>query len=154
MISTWERDELSDSEQGGLGALAQRARQLQDEMSRVGSDLRALEAKGFGGGGVVTATVSGEGRLVALQIDSSAIDSGDPESLAAMVITAVNGANEAVAEQRKERVTALTDGLQDVITQLRPPRPEGQRVVPRFPLRRLPTSPPGPDGQAEGATGP
>jgi nucleoid-associated protein EbfC len=149
---------MSDSEQIDFGAFAQRAQQLQGEMSSVQSDLMALQATGFGGGGLATATVSGEGRLVSLHIDPSVLDPGDPETLAEMVIAAVDSANEALAERRKERMTAVTDGLEDMMTRLRPGPASGERVVPRFAPRRLPTASPGrasrPDGPAKDATGP
>jgi len=132
---------MFDEEQPDFGALARRARQLQGEMSNARSDLVALEATGFGGGGLVTATVSGEGRLVALQIDRSVIDPDDPETLADLVIAAVDSANETMAERRNERMTEVTDGLQSILAGLHPGPAGGGRVVPRFAPRRLPTSP-------------
>jgi nucleoid-associated protein EbfC len=134
---------MSENEQPDFRALAQRARQLQDDMSGVQSDLMTLRATGFGGGGLVTATVSGEGRLVELQIDRSVIDPDDPQTLAELVIAAVDSASEAMAELHKERMTEVTDGLQSVLAGLRPPPGGGGRVVPRFPSRRPGTSPPG-----------
>jgi DNA-binding YbaB/EbfC family protein len=149
---------MSDNEQTDFGALARRARQLQGEMSSIQSDLMALQATGFGGGGLVTATVSGKGRLLALQIDPSVIDPDDPGTLAELVIAAVDSANEAMAEQRNERMTAVTDGLQSMLAGLRPGPAGGGRVVPRFAPRRPRTSPPGqasrPGGPAEDVTGP
>jgi DNA-binding YbaB/EbfC family protein len=130
-------DELPD-----LGALAQRARQLQGQMSSIQSDLADLRASGYGGGGLVTATVSAEGRLVALQIDPSVIDPDDPETLAQLVIAAVDSANDAMAGLRNERMTQVTDGMQSILAGLGPVG--GARIVPRFPSRRPGTSPPGP----------
>jgi DNA-binding YbaB/EbfC family protein len=148
---------MSDDEQPDFGALAQRARQLQDEMSNIQSDLVDLRATGFGRGGMVTATVSGEGRLVALQIDPSVIDPDDPETLAELVIAAVDSANDAMAERRNERVTEVTDGLQSMLAGLRSRPVAGGRVVPRFPSRRPGIPPPGrasrPGGPAEDVAG-
>jgi DNA-binding YbaB/EbfC family protein len=132
---------MSDNEQPDFGALAQRARQLQGEMSSIKSDMENLRATGHGGGGLVTATVSGEGRLVELRIDSSVIDPDDPQTLAELVIAAIDSANESMDQQRNERMTVVTSGLQSVLAGLRP-RPEtGGRVVPRVPSRRPGTSP-------------
>jgi DNA-binding YbaB/EbfC family protein len=146
---------MSDDQQPDFGGLARRAWQLQGEVSNAKSDLVALQATGFGGGGLVTATVSGEGRLVGLQIDRSVIDPDDPETLAETVIAAVNNANETMAERRNERMTEVTDGLQSLLAGLDPGTAGGGRVVPRFAPRRLPGSPEGPasrrGGRAEGA---
>jgi DNA-binding YbaB/EbfC family protein len=148
---------MSDQEQPDFGALAQRAQQLQGEMSSIQSDLADLRATGFGGGGLVTATVSGEGRLAELKIDPSVIDPDDPETLAGLVIAAVDSANEAMAERRNERMTEVTQGLQSMLAGLSP-RPGGAgRVVPRFPSRRPGTSPRGsasrPGGPPEDVAG-
>jgi nucleoid-associated protein EbfC len=148
---------MTDGELPDFSALAQRARQLQGEFSSMQSDLTAVKGTGFGGGGMVTATVSGEGRLVGLQIDPSVIDPGDPETLAGLVIAAVDGANEAMAEQRNERMTEVTEGLQSMLNGLRPVRPAEGRPVPRFAPRRQRASPPAqasrPGGQAEDTAG-
>jgi nucleoid-associated protein EbfC len=134
---------MSENEQPDFRALAQRARQLQDDMSGAQSDLMALRATGFGGGGLVTATVSGEGRLADLQIDPSVIDPDDPQTLADLVIAAVDSANEAMAQRRNERMTEVTNALQSMLAGLRPPPGGGGRAVQRFPSRRPGTSPPG-----------
>jgi nucleoid-associated protein EbfC len=119
-----------------FGALARRARDLQGQMSNIQSGLAALEATGFGGDGLVTATVSGKGRLTALRIDPSVIDPDDPETLTTMIIAAVDGANDAMLELRNDRASAITDGLQTMLDGLRPGPDDAPRVVPMFPSLR------------------
>ena len=125
-------DNLSDH----FAALARRAEQIRDGVADAESDLVSMEATGHGGGGLVRATVSGQGRLVALDIDPSVIDPQDPRTLSEMVMAAVDAANESMAAQRAERMNALTGGLAEIVDQLHTePGPRG-RVEPMFPSRR------------------
>jgi nucleoid-associated protein EbfC len=123
---------MSSGGQTDYGALARRVRQLQAQMSGVQPGLKDLQATGSGGGGLVTATVSGEGRLVGLDIDRSVMKPRDTRSLAELIIAAVNGASEAAAGLRSERLAPFTDGLQDLQARLRPDPPAGLGVAPRL----------------------
>lgn len=126
---------MPDNEQIDFAALAQRAREMRSDMEHARDELTGIQATGHGGGGLVTATVSGEGRLLDLRIDPSVIDPDDPQTLADMVIAAVDGANQAVAEQRAERITEITDGVSSLVAGLRGDRAD-RGVVPRFADRR------------------
>jgi nucleoid-associated protein EbfC len=121
-----------------------------------------MEATGHGGAGLVRATVSGQGRLVALDIDPSVIDPQDPRTLSEMVMAAVDAANETMAAQRAERMNELTGGLAEIVDQLHGSLAPGGRVEPMFPSRRpgsrrppLPFPPgmPGGDGRPGGNGG-
>ena len=48
------------------------------------------------GGGVVTATVSGQHELLAIEIAPDAVDPDDVEMLQALIVVAVNAANQMV----------------------------------------------------------
>jgi nucleoid-associated protein EbfC len=148
---------MSAGEQADFGEIARRARQLQGEMPGIQSGLKALQATGVSGGGLVTATVSSEGRLVRLEIDSSVIDPGDPQTLAELVIAAVDGAHAAMTEQFSERMAPVASSLQDILAQLHQRPAAGGQVTPQAAPRRKNTSPRGrasrPDGQGKGATG-
>ncbi|GAA2698079.1 MULTISPECIES: YbaB/EbfC family nucleoid-associated protein [Streptomyces] len=118
-------------------SLADQARQMQDRLSEVQADMAAVEAVGHGGGGLVTATVSGEGRLVALRMDPSVIDPADPETLTDMIIAAVDGAHLAVAKARLKHMTDVTDSIGGIVDRLhRSTSDAGPGVTPVFPSRR------------------
>ena len=121
---------MPDHEQTDFAALAQRARQMRGEMEQVSDELMAIQATGHGGGGLVTATISGEGRLLGLRIDPSVVDPNDPETLAEMVIEAVNGASQTIKEQHAERISEITGSVSDLLAGLR-----RDRVVPSFAIR-------------------
>ncbi|MEK8143004.1 YbaB/EbfC family nucleoid-associated protein [Streptomyces sp. M10(2022)] len=103
-----------------FAALASQARRMEGAMAGAQEDLTKIQATGFGGAGLVTATVSGEGRILDLRIDPSVIDPDDPETLASLVIAAVDSATQAVEEQRAASLSAITDGLTGLLTGLRP----------------------------------
>jgi hypothetical protein len=81
-----------------LGALLQQAQQMQADMAQAQADLALTEVTGHAGGGLVSATVSGDGQLKSLVIDPSVVDPSDVETLADLVIAAVRDATRAAAE--------------------------------------------------------
>jgi nucleoid-associated protein EbfC len=133
---------MPDNEKIDFAALAQRARQMRSEVEQAHGELMAIQATGHGGGGLVTATVSGAGRLLELRIDPSVVDPDDPQTLADMVIEAVDGAGRMIEEQRAERVSEITDGVSGLVAGLRRTQADrADRVVPLF-VTRPPASGP------------
>jgi DNA-binding YbaB/EbfC family protein len=125
---------MTDAFQYDFGALARRAREMQTAVAEMQRDLETVEAKGYAGGGVVAATVSGQGHLVDLRIDSSVIEPDDPASLSALVIAAVNSALDELSVRRTAMMSGVTDGFAGMadaaqrsgrsVTPLRPNRPQ------------------------------
>lgn len=127
---------MAEDKQTDLDALARRARQMQGELGQVRDDLTALRATGYGAGGLVAATLSGEGRIVDLRIDPSAMDPDDPETLAATIIEAVDDAHRTLSGQRAVHLAAVTRGVDGLLAGLRGTVDgAGGGVVPRFPDR-------------------
>ncbi len=102
---------MSDDGSVDFAALAERAKHMRRRLERARDDMVGLQAEGFGGGGLVRATVNGENTLVALDIDSSIIDPDDPETLGALVREAVNDAIGKLGARRGERVAGIVEGL-------------------------------------------
>ncbi|MFG2526023.1 YbaB/EbfC family nucleoid-associated protein [Streptomyces sp. NPDC048527] len=117
-----------------FGALAQRAKQLQGTVANVQEDIQAIEATGYGANGMIAATVSGEGRVVDLRIDSSVIDPDDPQTLCERIIAAIDSAQETVNERRTAVVSDMSNSLTGILDGLRVPE-AGPSVVPRIPNR-------------------
>jgi DNA-binding YbaB/EbfC family protein len=63
------------------------------------------------GGGVVKATVNGEGALRAISIDPSVVDPMDVETLEDLVVAAVTEAARQAKELQREKLGAATSGL-------------------------------------------
>jgi nucleoid-associated protein EbfC len=103
--------EPEQSESSGLAALMAQAQQMQQQLLAAQQELARAEVTGTAGGGLVTATVTGGGELTALVIDPTAIDPGDPEGLADLVLAAVRDANRAAVELQQRAMGPLAGGL-------------------------------------------
>jgi DNA-binding YbaB/EbfC family protein len=110
---------MSDEGPTDFDAFAERARRMRGELAQFKDDLATIQATGYGDGGLVTATVSGEGRILDLRIDSSVIDPDDPETLSRLVVAAIEDATQAVAEQRAQRVGGVSEGIGELFANLR-----------------------------------
>ena len=91
-----------------LQALLQQAQQMQADMAQAQSDLAQVEVTGHAGGGLVTATVSGDGQLKALVIDPSVVDPADVETLADLIVAAVRDAAREAAEVAERSLTSAS----------------------------------------------
>ena len=94
-------DQLGLDGSGIAGLLAQ-AQQMQQQLLAAQEELSRKEVTGTSGGGLVTATVTGAGDLTGLVIDPTAIDPGDPEGLADLVIAAVRDARTEAARLQQQ----------------------------------------------------
>lgn len=111
---------MADRASMDFTALTARVRQMHQEVVHLQSQMAAVEASGFGGDGLVRATVAGDGRLTGLVIDPSVIDPSDPETLAALVVAAVESARLGVVETRVRQLDGMTAGLGDITGRVAP----------------------------------
>lgn len=94
-----------------MNQLLAQAQQLQAQMAAAQGELNDEEFTGSAGGGVVTATVKGSGRVVSVEISPEVIDPSDPEMLGDLVTAAVNAALEAASAAGTEKMSGMTGGL-------------------------------------------
>ena len=87
--------------------MMQQAKQVQEKLQKQMADLR-VEATA--GGGMVTVKANGAGELVDITIDPRAIDPGDPELLADMVLAAVNEALRSAQGLMQSKMSGLLPG--------------------------------------------
>jgi DNA-binding YbaB/EbfC family protein len=90
-----------------MGSLLQQAQQMQQQMEEAQRALGERKVTGTAGGGLVTATVTGLGELVDLKIAPEAADPQDTETLADLVIAAVQAANEEAEKLQKDKLGPL-----------------------------------------------
>lgn len=95
----------------GMGNLQRMAQQMQQEMVRIQAELEAATVEGSAGGGVVSATVTGQQELVSITIDPSVVDAEDVEMLQDLVVAAVNDALRASRDLAAQKMGPLTGGL-------------------------------------------
>ncbi|WP_308198466.1 YbaB/EbfC family nucleoid-associated protein [Actinomadura terrae] len=95
--------------------LLQQAQAVQEQLFTAQRELAEAEVKGTAGGGLVTATVNGEGEVTGLSIDPKVIDSGDPadtaETIADLVLAAIRDAAREARELQQEKMGPLAAGL-------------------------------------------
>jgi DNA-binding YbaB/EbfC family protein len=91
--------------------LMKQAQKMQAQLAQAQAELAETEVVGHAGGGLVKATVTGGGSLVALVIDPSVVDADDVETLQDLVVAAVRDASRAAQELAEERMGPLTGGM-------------------------------------------
>lgn len=87
------------------------AQRLQQQLLEAQEELARTHVRGTAGGGLVTATVTGGGELLALEIAREACDPDDTETLADLVVAAVRDANAAAAELQATTMGPLAEGF-------------------------------------------
>jgi DNA-binding YbaB/EbfC family protein len=97
--------------QPDLSQLMQQAQQMQQQLVAAQQELAAAEVTGTAGGGLVSATMTGDGELTALTIAPEAVDPDDLETLQDLVVAAVRDAKRAVDELTASRMGPLAGGL-------------------------------------------
>ncbi|MEU6034348.1 MULTISPECIES: YbaB/EbfC family nucleoid-associated protein [Actinomadura] len=104
-------------EPGGLNIqeLLQQAQRMQEQLFAAQRELAEAEVQGSAGGGLVTATVNGQGEVTAISIDPKAIDVDDPadtaETIADLVLAAIRDAARAAALLQEQKMGPLAEGL-------------------------------------------
>ena len=88
--------------------MLEEAQRMQDQLQR---DLAEMRVSATSGGGVVTATVSGQKELLELTIDPAAVDPEDTEMLQDLVVAAVNEAARRVDEELQQKLGGMMGGM-------------------------------------------
>ena len=96
---------------GGGGAanlqqLARQAQKMQEQMEQITTELEAKEYTAAAGGGAVSATVTGK-----MEVKNIDIKPEDAEMLGDLVAAAVNEALRAAANEKEEKLGAISGGM-------------------------------------------
>ncbi|GHG45665.1 MULTISPECIES: YbaB/EbfC family nucleoid-associated protein [Streptomyces] len=97
--------------QPNMQQILQQAQKMQQDLARAQQELAATEVEGQAGGGLVKATVTGSGELRGLVIDPKAVDPEDTETLADLVVAAVQAANDNAQQLQQTKLGPLAQGL-------------------------------------------
>jgi DNA-binding YbaB/EbfC family protein len=90
--------------------LMKQAQKMQQQLEAAQAELAATKVTGSAGGGLVTATLLGNGELSSLTIDPQAVDPDDVETLQDLIVAAVRDANRVVSELAAEKLGPLAGG--------------------------------------------
>jgi nucleoid-associated protein EbfC len=97
--------------QPNMQQLMKQAQKMQQQLLSAQQELAEAEVTGTAGGGLVTATVTGNGEVKSIKIDPKAVDPDDVESLEDLVVAAIRDAARAAQEIASDRMGPLTGGL-------------------------------------------
>ncbi|GAA2168770.1 hypothetical protein GCM10010403_30300 [Glycomyces rutgersensis] len=96
---------------GDLQKMLQQAQQMQADMMQAQAELAESEVTASAGGGLVSATVSGDGELKGVKIAPEAVDPEDVETLEDLILAAVQAANADAKRLAAEKMGPLGDAL-------------------------------------------
>ena len=91
--------------------LMKQAQTMQKDMERVQAQLAEQKVEFSSGGGMVTATATGDGGIVAIRIDPKVINPADKDMLEDLVLAAVDGAIRKSREMASAEMGKVTAGM-------------------------------------------
>jgi DNA-binding YbaB/EbfC family protein len=94
-----------------MGQLMEQAQQMQQMLFEAQAQIAQSTVVGESGGGLVAATVSGAGHLVAISIDPKVVDPSDVETLQDLIIGAINDASVKMSEMATKMLGPLAGGV-------------------------------------------
>ena len=94
-----------------MAGMMKKVQEMQGRMESMQADLAAMEFTAMVGGGVVSATVSGDGKLVRLKLDPAVLTPDDVDMLEDMICLATNNALDAAAGEKARLLKDITGGL-------------------------------------------
>ena len=94
-----------------FGDIMKQAQQLQARLQEAQEKVKAVEAEGQSGGGMVRVTLNGNGLATSVKIDSSLIDPNDAGMLEDLLRTAINDARTKVDARVSEEMAKATGGF-------------------------------------------
>jgi DNA-binding YbaB/EbfC family protein len=94
-----------------MGNLLKQAQEMQRQLDKVHEELAGEILVGTGGGGVVRVEVNGESEVQSVHIEDGVVGSGDRAVIEDLVLAAMRDAIGQAQRLRKERLSAVTGGL-------------------------------------------
>lgn len=94
-----------------LGGMMKKFQEMQSQMEEMTKEFEASRFKSSVGGGAVVATLSGKGKIVELQISPALMADNDADSLAELVMLAINNAKAKADAKKAEDLKKMTGGL-------------------------------------------
>ncbi|MET0397191.1 MAG: YbaB/EbfC family nucleoid-associated protein [Longimicrobiaceae bacterium] len=99
------------AEMNNFQQILEMGQQVQARLTQLQSELGQKTVSSSSGGGMVTATADGKGRIRGLKIDPSVVQGGDVEMLEDLVLAAVSEAQNRAQQLYEEEVRKLSGGF-------------------------------------------
>lgn len=94
-----------------IGKLMKQAQKMQAEATRIQAELANKTVEFTAGGGVCKVVAKGDGSIVSITLDKSAVTPDDVEMLQDLLLAGVNGALDAAKKLGEAEMGKLTAGL-------------------------------------------
>ncbi len=94
---------------GGMASMMQKAQKMQEDMQKAQEEIKNLCVVGKAAGGAVEITLTGEHNATNIQIDQGVMD--DKDMLEDLILTALNDANQQIANASAEKMKGVTGGM-------------------------------------------
>lgn len=98
-------------EGGDMSGFLAQAQAMQQQLLTAQQELAETEIQGSAGGDLVTATITGAGELIGLQIKPEVVDPDDTETLSDLIVAAVRDANTKSQALAAAKLGPLAGGL-------------------------------------------
>ena len=94
-----------------MAGMMKKMQKMQSRLAAMQGDLADKEFTANVGSGVVSATITGDGKLAKLKLDPDVLDPADTEMLEDMICLATNNALQKAAEEKTKMMKDMTGGL-------------------------------------------
>ena len=94
-----------------MAGMMKKVQEMQGRLEALQGDLAIMEFTAIVGGGAVSATVTGDGKLAKLKLGLDTLDPIDTEILEDMICLATNKAYQQAAEEKSKMMKDITGGL-------------------------------------------
>ena len=95
---------------GGMSGIYKKAQEMQKKVADIQSEINLMEVEGLSGGDMVKATVSGEKKILSLNVNPEILNE-DKEMLEDLIVVAINQAIDKVDAISKDKMGSLTGGM-------------------------------------------
>lgn len=94
-----------------MNQMMRQVKKMQEQMEKAQEELANKTVEGTAGGGVVTATVTGQKKVVSIKIEPEAVDPDDVEMLEDLVLAAITDAMNQAEELAAQDLGKFTGGM-------------------------------------------
>ena len=94
-----------------MAGMMKKMQEMQSRLATMQGDLADKEFTAIVGSGLVSATVTGDGKLAKLKLNPDALEPADTEMLEDMICLATNNALKKATEEKTKMMNDITGGL-------------------------------------------
>ena len=92
--------------------MMKQAQKMQEQLQKAQEEAENRASEGTAGGGMVTVTINGKGKLLKLNVDPSIVDPDDKEMMEDLIIAAFNDAKQKADDAMADAMSSIAGGMQ------------------------------------------